>query len=257
MTRTASRRDIPKTYDPKAVEQRIYDLWLERGYFTPTIDRSRQPFVVIMPPFNVTSELHVGGALVIALEDLMVRWHRMKGEPTLYLPGTDHAGIATQWVVERMLASDGITRQDLGRERFVERVWTWVDQYGDAILEQLKRLGASCDWTRRRFTLDEGPSRAVRTTFVNLYNKGLIYRGERIINWCPRCATALSDLEVKHQEESASLYYIRYPLEDGSGAPSLSLPPGRRPCWETQPSPLTPTMTATQNTLARTWSFPF
>ena len=218
MTRTASRRDIPKTYDPKAVEQRIYDLWLERGYFTPTIDRSRQPFVVIMPPFNVTSELHVGGALVIALEDLMVRWHRMKGEPTLYLPGTDHAGIATQWVVERMLASDGITRQDLGRERFVERVWTWVDQYGDAILEQLKRLGASCDWTRRRFTLDEGPSRAVRTTFVNLYNKGLIYRGERIINWCPRCATALSDLEVKHQEESASLYYIRYPLEDGSGA---------------------------------------
>ena len=218
MTRTASRRDIPKAYDPKAVEQRIYDLWLERGYFTPTIDRSRQPFVVIMPPFNVTSELHVGGALVIALEDLMVRWHRMKGEPTLYLPGTDHAGIATQWVVERMLASDGITRQDLGRERFVERVWTWVDQYGDAILEQLKRLGASCDWSRRRFTLDEGPSRAVRTTFVNLYKKGLVYRGERIINWCPRCATALSDLEVKHQEESAALYYIRYPLEDGSGA---------------------------------------
>ncbi len=218
MTQADSRREIPKAYDPKSVEQRIYDLWVQGGYFIPTIDPDREPFVVIMPPPNVTGELHVGHALTVALEDLMVRWHRMKGEPTLYLPGTDHAGIATQWVVERMLAADGITRHELGRERFTERVWAWVDQYGDAILEQLKRLGASCDWTRRSFTLDEGPSKAVRATFVNLYKKGLIYRGERITNWCPRCSTALSDLEVKHQEESASLYYIRYLLEDGSGS---------------------------------------
>ena len=218
MTQTASTRDIPKAYNPTAVEQRIYDFWVDGGYFTPSIDRSRKPFVVIMPPPNVTGELHMGHALTMALEDLMVRWHRMAGEPTLYLPGTDHAGIATQVVVERMLANDGITRHQLGRERFVKRVWGWVDQYGETIYTQLKRLGASCDWTRRRFTLDEGPSGAVRTTFVDLYKKGLIYRGERMTSWCPRCRSALSDLEVKHQEENASLYRIRYPLEDGGGA---------------------------------------
>ena len=218
MTQTALRPDRPKAYNPKATEMRIHDLWMKGGYFTPQIDRSKQPFVIIMPPFNVTGELHMGHALTTALEDMMTRWHRMKGDPTLYLPGTDHAGIATQVVVERMLASDDLTRHDLGREKFVEQVWSWVDRYGDTIYEQLKRLGASCDWTRKRFTLDEGPSRAVRTTFVDLFKKGLIYRGERIVNWCPRCATALSDLEVKHQEESASLYHIRYPLQDGSGA---------------------------------------
>ena len=222
MARTGSKDDIPKAYDPKAVEQRIYDLWLRGGYFTPQIDRSKPPFVIIMPPPNVTGELHVGHALTFALEDLMARWHRMRGEPTLFLPGTDHAGIATQWVVERMLAADGVTRHELGRERFVEWVWTWVDQYGNTIDEQIKRLGASCDWTRKRFTLDEGPSNAVRTTFVNLYKKGLIYRGERITNWCPRCASALSDLEVKHQEESANVFYIRYPLEDGTGAVTVA-----------------------------------
>ena len=218
MTQTTPTRGTSKAYSPKDVEQRIYGLWMDGGYFTPTIDPSREPFVIIMPPPNVTGALHMGHALTTALEDLMTRWHRMKGEPTLYLPGTDHAGIATQVVVERMIASDGLTRHDLGRQKFVEQVWTWVDQYGDTIYEQLKRLGASCDWTRKRFTLDEGPSRAVRTTFVNLYKKGLIYRGERIVNWCPRCSTALSDLEVKHQEESANLYYIRYPLQAGSGA---------------------------------------
>ncbi|MCH8185619.1 MAG: class I tRNA ligase family protein, partial [Chloroflexi bacterium] len=193
-------------------------MWLDGGYFTAQIEPDKKPFVIIMPPPNVTGALHVGHALTIAVEDLMSRWHRMRGEPTLYLPGTDHAGIATQWVVERMLASDGITRHELGRERFVERVWAWVDQYGDAIDRQIRSLGASCDWSRKRFTLDEGPSSAVRTTFVNLFKKGLIYRGERITNWCPRCASALSDLEVKHQEESAKLFHIRYELEDGSGA---------------------------------------
>ena len=214
MTQSASSGEIPRAYDPGAVEGRIYDFWEKHGYFTPEIDRSRKPFVVIMPPPNVTGELHVGHALTIAVEDLMVRWHRMLGEPSLYLPGTDHAGIATQWVVERMLARDGISRHDLGRQRFVEQVWTWVEQYGDSILKQLRRLGASCDWSRRRFTLDEGPSTAVRTTFVNLYKKGLIYRGERITNWCPRCASALSDLEVKHRDEEGSLYHVRYLIAD-------------------------------------------
>ncbi len=222
MTRTAKKREIPKAYDPKAVESRIYNLWIEGGYFTPEIDRSKQPFVVIMPPPNVTGELHMGHALTTALEDLMVRWHRMKGEPALYLPGTDHAGIATQVVVERMLAMDDITRHQLGRQKFVEQVWEWVDQYGDRIYEQLKRLGASCDWTRKQFTLDEGPSRAVRTTFVNLYKKGLIYRGERIGHWCPRCATALSDLEVRHEEKDSALYHISYRLEDRIGSLTIA-----------------------------------
>ena len=215
MQQTASeRRNIPRAYEPKSVEGRVYKAWVDGGYFTPVIDPAKKPFVVIMPPPNVTGELHMGHALTAALEDLMVRWHRMRGEPTLFLPGSDHAGIATQVVVERMLASDGVTRHDIGRQRFVERVWSWVDQYGSRIDEQLKRLGASCDWTRKAFTLDEGPSRAVRTTFVNLYKKGLIYRGERMTSWCPRCRTALSDLEVKYREEAAALYHIRYDMED-------------------------------------------
>ena len=219
-------RDIPKAYDPGAVEQRLYASWIDGGYFTPTIEPDKEPFVIIMPPPNVTGELHVGHALQATLADIMVRWHRMRGDPTLWLPGADHAGIATQVMVERSLAQDaakrpddeaGLTRQQLGRERFLERVWDWVRLYGHTIDEQHKRLGASCDWTRRRFTLDEGPSLAVGTTFANLYEKGLIYRGERIINWCPRCSTALSDLEVDHEEEQSFLYHIRYPLEDGNG----------------------------------------
>ena len=223
MTQTKSRKtNIPKAYEAKSVEGRIYRSWVEGGYFTPVIDRSKKPFVVIMPPPNVTGELHMGHALTAALEDLMVRWHRMKGEPTLFLPGSDHAGIATQVVVERMIASDGISRHDLGRQKFVERVWDWVERYGSRIDEQLERLGASCDWTRKAFTLDEGPSRAVRTTFVNLYKKRLIYRGERMTNWCPRCRTALSDLEVKYREENAALYHIRYGLEDGSGSVTIA-----------------------------------
>ena len=223
MQQTASgRRNIPRAYEPKSVEGRVYKAWVDGGYFTPVIDPEKKPFVVIMPPPNVTGELHMGHALTTALEDLMVRWHRMKGEPTLFLPGSDHAGIATQVVVERMLASDGVSRHDIGRERFVERVWSWVDQYGSRIDEQLKRLGASCDWTRKAFTLDEGPSRAVRTTFVNLYKKGLIYRGERMTSWCPRCRTALSDLEVKYREEAAALHHIRYEMEDGDGSVTIA-----------------------------------
>lgn len=222
MTQINSRKVIPKAYNPKDVEQRIYKLWVDGGYFTPKVGRSKKPFVIIMPPPNVTGALHMGHALTTALEDLMTRWHRMKGEAALYLPGTDHAGIATQVVVERMIAEKGLTRHDLGREKFVQQVWSWVEQYGDTIYEQLKRLGASCDWTRKCFTLDEGPSRAVRTTFVNLYKKGLIYLGEQIGNWCPRCATALSDLEVKHYEEDSNLYYIQYPFEQGTGSVTVA-----------------------------------
>ncbi|MDP6102655.1 MAG: valine--tRNA ligase, partial [Dehalococcoidia bacterium] len=218
--------EIPKAYDPKDVEQRIYKSWMDGGYFTPKKDDSKEPFVIIMPPPNVTGELHLGHALQATLADIMVRWHRMMGDPTLWLPGADHAGIATQVMVERSLVQaalkrpseeEGLTRQKLGREKFLERVWEWVGLYGNTIDEQHKRIGASCDWTRRRFTLDEGPSLAVRTTFANLFQKGLIYRGERITNWCPRCSTALSDLEVEHQDEQSFLYHIRYPFEEGDG----------------------------------------
>ncbi len=221
MTQAAPDRrpgpDIPRAYSPIDVEPRIYRFWEEGGYFTPKIEPGKEPFVVIMPPPNVTGELHLGHALTAATEDVLIRWHRMLGDPALWLPGKDHAGIATQWVVERQLASEGSSREELGRDAFLERVWQWVELYGNTIDEQHKRLGASCDWSRLRFTLDAGPAKAVRTTFVNLYNKGLIYRGERIINWCPRCSTALSDLEVEHEEHEGGLYHIRYPLASDDG----------------------------------------
>lgn len=203
-------------YNPSSVETRIYEFWNESGFFTPKIDRSKEPFVMIMPPPNVTGELHMGHALTFAIEDMIVRWHRMKGAPTLFLPGTDHAGIATQVVVERLLASEGKNRHDLGREEFEKRIWEWVDQYGDRIYNQLRRLGTSCDWSRKAFTLDEGPRKAVRKTFVDLYKKDLIYRGERITNWCPRCSTALSDLEVKYKDIEGHIYEIYYPVIDSS-----------------------------------------
>ena len=209
--------DIPKAYNAGDVEDRIYKFWSSKGYFTPNIDHSKRPFTIIMPPPNVTGELHLGHAITASLEDILARWHRMLGEPTLWLPGKDHAGIATQWVVEQQLAREGTSRQEIGREKFLERVWEWVGKYGNTIDEQHKRLGASCDWSRLSFTLDSDPSRAVRTTFVKLYDKGLIYRGERTINWCPRCSTALSDLEVEHRETEGGLYYIRYPLASGEG----------------------------------------
>ncbi|MEE8598849.1 MAG: valine--tRNA ligase, partial [Dehalococcoidales bacterium] len=176
----------------------------------------KKPFIIIMPPPNVTGELHVGHALTATLEDIMTRWHRMKGEPTLWLPGVDHAGIATQVVVEQMLAKEGLDRHKLGKEKTQERIRQWAESRREMIAHQHQRLGASCDWSRERFTLDDGPSRAVRTAFVRLYNKGLIYRGERIINWCPRCATALSDLEVDHKDIEGHLYYVRYPLAEGN-----------------------------------------
>jgi valyl-tRNA synthetase len=209
--------EIPKAYEPSHVEQKWYQFWMKQGYFTPKIDKTRKPFVIIMPPPNVTGELHVGHALTATLEDIMTRWHRMMGEPTLWLPGVDHAGIATQVVVEQKLAQEGLDRHKLGREKFIEHVWEWVKKSRDSITYQHQRLGASCDWTREHFTLDEGPALAVRTAFLRLYNKGLIYQGERIINWCPRCRTALSDLEVQHKDITGNLYYLRYPIADSDG----------------------------------------
>ena len=208
---------MAKAYEPGKIESKWYEYWLEKGYFAPKIDPQKKPFVIIHPPTNITGEMHLGTALVATLQDIMTRWHRMKGDPTLWLPGLDHAGIATQVLVERALAKEGIDRRTLGREKFLERVWQWAGTYRQTIVNQHKRLGASLDWSRLRFTMDEGPSRAVRTAFVRLYEKGLVYRGERIISWCPRCATALSDLEVEHQDVSGNLYYIRYPYAGGEG----------------------------------------
>ncbi len=206
--------EMPKAYEPGNVEQKWYRFWLDRGYFKPKIDPDKKPFVIIMPPPNVTGELHLGHALTATMEDILTRWHRMQGEPTLWLPGVDHAGIAAQVVVEKALAAEGIDRHELGRDKFLERMWQWADSCRGAISKQHQRLGISCDWDREVFTLDKGPSRAVRTAFVRLYERGLIYRGERIINWCPRCATAISDLEVEHKDIGGHLYYVRYPLAD-------------------------------------------
>jgi valyl-tRNA synthetase len=219
MTSAPARKELPPAYEPASVEGRIYAMWESRGYFTPRIDPSQKPYTIIMPPPNVTGELHLGHGLEDAITDALVRWHRMQGEPTLWLPGEDHAGIATQNVIERELAKEGLTRHDIGREAFVERTWEWVRKYRSRIREQHAKLGASADWTRNTFTLDPGIVRAVRTTFVNLYRDGLIYRGLRMINWCPRCETALSDLEVDFIEEAAKLYYIRYPVVGEGGMP--------------------------------------
>jgi len=204
--------ELSKAYDPRQVEDRTYRFWLDKGYFTPKIDPHSEPFVIIMPPPNVTGELHMGHALTATLEDIMTRWHRMKGQPTLWLPGEDHAGIATQVVVERQLAAEGLTRHATGREEFTSRAWEWATSCRKTIVDQHRKMGVSCDWTRNVFTLDEKPCHAVATTFVRLYEKGLVYRGERIINWCPRCQTALSELEVVHRELQGHFYHIEYPL---------------------------------------------
>ncbi|MEW6248169.1 MAG: valine--tRNA ligase [Nitrospirota bacterium] len=209
-----SGHQLEKTYDPKQVEERWYQVWINRGYFHATVTHPGQPYCIVIPPPNVTGSLHVGHALNNSLQDILIRWRRMQGRNVLWMPGTDHAGIATQNVVERQLLAEGTSREALGRERFLERVWEWKAKSGDTIIRQLKRLGASCDWERLRFTMDEGLSKAVREVFVRLYEEGLIYRGERLINWCPRCLTALSDIEVEHEEIKGKLYSIEYPLAD-------------------------------------------
>ena len=205
---------LDKTYDPKAAEARWSRAWIERGYFHASTTHPGQPYSIVIPPPNVTGSLHVGHALNHSLQDILIRWRRMQGRNTLWLPGTDHAGIATQNVVEKQLLSEGLSRESLGRERFIERVWQWKATSGNTIVEQQKQLGESCDWERLRFTMDEGLSKAVVEVFVRLYEEGLIYRGERLINWCPRCLTALSDIEVEHEEVKGKLFYLRYPLAD-------------------------------------------
>ena len=211
-------KELAKQYAPQGTEDRIYQNWCDKGYFHTQIDRSKKPFTIVMPPPNVTGQLHMGHALDCTLQDILTRFKRMQGYEALWLPGSDHAGIATQIKVEEELRkNEGLTRYDLGREKFLERVWAWKEKYGSRIVEQQKKMGASCDWSRDRFTMDEGCSRAVRETFCELYEKGLIYKGSRIINWCPHCLTALSDAEVEYTDKPGNLWYIRYPLADGSG----------------------------------------
>jgi valyl-tRNA synthetase len=214
--------DLPKTFDSKSAEQRWFQLWIDLGYFKADPTRPGKVFSVVIPPPNVTGQLHLGHALNVSLQDIIVRTRRMQGYNTLWLPGTDHAGIATQNAVEKDLAKEGKDRHQLGRDAFVDRVWQWRETYGDRILNQLRRLGASCDWSRERFTLDAGLSRAVTKVFVDLYDKKLIYRAKRLINWCPRCETALSDLEVDHKDVTGSLWYISYPLVDGTGSITIA-----------------------------------
>ncbi|RLC08488.1 MAG: valine--tRNA ligase, partial [Deltaproteobacteria bacterium] len=208
---------LSKSYVPQQVESRWYSYWEKEGLFSAEEVSDKKPFSIVIPPPNVTGALHMGHAYNNTLQDILCRYRRMQGYNVLWMPGTDHAGIATQNVVEKELAKEGLTRHAIGRKKFIERVWQWREEYGHRIVQQLKRIGASCDWDRERFTLDEGLSRAVRTVFVKLYEEGLIYRGNYITNWCPRCQTALSDLEVEHEDHNGHLYYIKYPLEDMEG----------------------------------------
>ena len=212
------KKELPKTYAPAEFEDRLYSMWCERGYFTPKYDASRPSYSMVIPPPNVTGQLHMGHALDETLQDILVRTRRMQGYNTLWVPGTDHAGIATQIKVEENLRREkGLTRHDVGREKFLEMVWDWKGQYGSRIISQLKKLGVSCDWTRERFTMDDNLSAAVKRVFVTLYNKGLIYRGLRITNWCPHCNTALSDAEVEHRDEEGHFWHLRYPIKGEEG----------------------------------------
>ncbi len=211
-------KELSKTYDPKQVEERIYQNWIDKGYFHAEIDPNKEPFTIVIPPPNVTGQLHMGHALDETFQDILIRAKRMQGYAALWIPGTDHAGIATQIKVEEDLrVNEHLTRYDLGREEFLKRVWAWKEKFGGRIISQLKKIGCSCDWERERFTMDEGCSKAVKEVFVNLYNKGLIYQGSRIINWCPHCITALSDAEVEHTEQAGHFWHIKYPIKDSDG----------------------------------------
>ena len=211
------RKELPKTYDPKASESRLYQFWLDGGFFDAEVDKNKKPYSIVLPPPNVTGQLHMGHAFDDTLQDILIRTKRMQGYAALWMPGTDHAGIATQIKVEEQFRKEGLTRYDLGREKFLERVWQWKEQYGSRIVRQMHSMGCSCDWRRLRFTMDEGCSKAVKEVFIDLYQKGYIYKGSRIINWCPHCTTALSDAEVEYTDKPGHLWYIRYPLTDGSG----------------------------------------
>ena len=213
----AEHKQLAKTYEPGEVEDRIYRFWLDGGYFHAEVNHEKKPYTIVIPPPNITGQLHMGHALDNTLQDILIRWRRMQGYEALWMPGTDHASIATEAKIVEAMAKEGLKKEDVGRDGFLERAWAWRDTYGSRIIEQLKKMGSSCDWERERFTLDEGCSKAVREVFVRLYEKGLIYRGERIINWCPHCHTSISDAEVEFEEKDAAFYHLRYPLADGSG----------------------------------------
>ena len=210
-------KELAKAYNPSEVEDRTYEFWLKGGYFHAKCEKDKKPYTIVMPPPNITGQLHMGHALDNTLQDILIRYHRMSGFDTLWLPGTDHASIATEAKIVEAMKKEGLTKDDLGREKFLERAWDWKKQYGGRICEQLKKMGSSCDWDRERFTLDSGCNKAVNTVFEKLYNKGLIYRGERIINWCPHCLTSISDAEVEYEEQQGHFWHLRYPFKDGSG----------------------------------------
>ena len=210
-------KELAKAYEPKEVEDRIYDFWMKGKYFHAEVDPKKKPYTIVIPPPNITGQLHLGHAMDERLQDTLIRWRRMQGYSALWLPGTDHASIATEAKIVEAMRKEGITKEEIGREKFLERAWAWKDQYGGRIVEQLKKLGSSCDWDRLRFTMDEGCNKAVNHVFKKLYDKGLIYRGERIINWCPHCKTSISDAEVVFEEKEGSFWHLRYPLSDGSG----------------------------------------
>ncbi len=215
-------KELSKSYNPRDFEDRIYDFWMKGNYFHAEVDKDKKPYTIVMPPPNITGQLHMGHALDETLQDILIRWRRMQGYSALWLPGTDHASIATEAKIVEAMRKEGVTKDDLGRDGFLERAWEWKRLYGGRITEQLKKLGSSCDWDRERFTMDEGCSKAVKEVFVRLYDKGLIYRGERIINWCPHCLTSISDAEVDFEEQEGSFWHLRYPLTDGSGYVQLA-----------------------------------
>ena len=211
------RKELEKQYNPKNVEDRTYQMWLDKNYFHAKREAGKKTYTIVIPPPNITGQLHMGHALDNTLQDILIRYHRMAGYDTLWVPGTDHASIATEAKIVEAMKKEGLTKEQIGREKFLERAWAWKKQYGGRIIEQLKKLGSSCDWERERFTLDEGCSKAVNEVFCNLYEKGLIYRGERIINWCPHCLTSISDAEVEYEEQAGHFWHLRYPFKDGSG----------------------------------------
>ena len=219
---TCMGKELAKAYEPHEVEERIYEFWMNGKYFHAEVDSKKKPYTIVIPPPNITGQLHMGHALDETLQDILIRFRRMQGYSALWLPGTDHASIATEAKIVEAMKQEGVTKEDIGRDGFMKRAWEWKEKYGGTIISQLKKLGSSCDWDRERFTLDEGCSKAVKEVFVKLYNEGLIYRGERMINWCPNCKTSISDAEVDFAEKDGNFWHIRYPLADGSGYLNLA-----------------------------------
>ena len=215
-------KELAKQYNPAEVEDRTYNFWCDNKYFHAEVDPSKKPYTIVIPPPNITGQLHMGHALDNTLQDILIRWRRMQGYEALWLPGTDHASIATEAKIVEAMRKEGVTKEDIGRDEFLKRAWAWKDQYGSRIIEQLKKMGSSCDWDRERFTMDEGCSKAVKEVFVNLYNKGLIYQGKRMVNWCPHCKTTISDAEVEYEDQAGHFWHLRYPFKDGSGYVELA-----------------------------------